>query len=489
MTSPDKKPEKYYSSLSDHKRHGKNLIPPLLQIPNLELTSWTNFRLPEMLWAVLIISHNERDMALCHFRNVVDYLTNFSDADQPQDLTLTALSKIRPEILEGLLVDLCHDDDVNLSLSPLTFFPNLPGRKIWVKNLHDCKSSIKWDLLRIAVAKCYDHQSQESTDCRWSRVLYQAVRGKMHFAPHLQHHMDEYLNYPHFGDMRAVRPSIRAAEGAMDGLQKNMGNETNDWINHFWQTCLINTPCEKLEFQMEQNEEYQMVSIDMLDELFSQLITHCNKTRMNSEVNPKFDTTFGISLYTLQIFREIMNNQMNNTIIGRMALRSIVECFITLRYLCKNDNPDLWSAYRKYGSGQVKLALLKFDEIGESPYFVDPNRLKLNMTYDRSEEFVPIKLGNWENTPLRDMSEKSGTKKEYDLYYPITSGFVHGMWEAINEATYEYCDNPLHRFHRIPIKDSPQLNSIIPDAIILTNKILDDLDKMYPQFPYRLENK
>ncbi len=487
MAAPANKREKQYSPLSAHKRYRKNLIPPFLQIPNLELTSWTNFRLPEMLWAALIISHNERDTALIHFRNVVDCLTDFSDNDQPQDLTLTALSKIQPHILEGIVGALCSDDDVNLSLSPLTLFPNLPGGNIWIENLYEQLSSTKWDLLRAAIVKCYDHQSQESTDCRWLRLLFQTVRGKMHFAPHLQHNMDEYLDYPYYGDMRKVRPSIRAAEGVLDKLY-GTGIETNIWIKQFWQTCLINSPCEKLVLSMEQKRTCNSININKIDEIILQLKEHCNKNRLDSAINPRFDTIFGISLYLLQIFREIVKNQMQNTILGRTALRSIVECFITLRYLCKNDNPDLWLAYRNYGSGQVKLALLKFDEIGECPNFVNQSTLKLNINYDRGEEFLPINLGNWEQTSLRDMSEKSGTKKEYDLYYTITSGFVHGMWEAINEATFEYCGNPLHRFHRIPITGCPQLNDVIPDATILINKILEDVDKQYPQFPYRLRS-
>jgi hypothetical protein len=310
----------------------------------------------------------------------------------------------------------------------------------------------------------------------------------MHFPQHLIHLSEELLRYPHHGDMRAVRPTIRSMEGAIDDLQ-NIGANPNNWTEHFWQTCLLNTPCEKVELLMEQKETCTSINIDKIDSLILQLNEHCNKNRLDSAINPKFDTTFGISLYSLQIFREIVKNQMQNTILGRTALRSIVECFITLRYLRKNDNPDLWLAYRNYGSGQVKLALLKFDEIGECPNFVDQGKLKLNINYDRGEEFLSINLGNWEKTSLRDMSEKSGTKKEYDLYYTITSGFVHGMWEAVNEATFEYCGNPLHRFHRIPINSSPQLNDIIPDAINLINKILGDVDRLYPQFPYRVETK
>jgi hypothetical protein len=220
--------------------------------------------------------------------------------------------------------------------------------------------------------------------------------------------------------------------------------------------------------------------------VITKLIDHCNVKRSDTSIDPKFDTTFGLSLYSLRIFREIIKNNMNRSIHGRITLRTIVECFITLKYLNTNHNHELWSAYRAYGIGQTKLALLKFDEIGEIPSFIDLNRLRYNMTFDRAEEFIPINLGNWEKTSLREMSEKSKTKKEYDTYYTITSGFVHGMWEAVDEASYEYCRNPLHRFHRIPLTETPQFNDISQDAIILINKILEEVDKIYPEFSHRL---
>ena len=63
MSNDKKEERRNESKLSDHKQFKKELKPPLLQI-NLTPSSWVDKRLPEMLWAVLVIGNIERKIAL-----------------------------------------------------------------------------------------------------------------------------------------------------------------------------------------------------------------------------------------------------------------------------------------------------------------------------------------------------------------------------------------------------------------------------------------
>lgn len=48
--------------------------------------------------------------------------------------------------------------------------------------------------------------------------------------------------HPNYGDMRSVRPMIRASEiGFSDEFE-----DGRDWANKFWQQCLFDTPCHPL---------------------------------------------------------------------------------------------------------------------------------------------------------------------------------------------------------------------------------------------------
>ncbi len=65
-----KKAFRLTSSLRQHKQVGKSLIPPMLTIPGVTPQSWTNDRLPQMLWACLVISILPRRDALAVFREI-----------------------------------------------------------------------------------------------------------------------------------------------------------------------------------------------------------------------------------------------------------------------------------------------------------------------------------------------------------------------------------------------------------------------------------
>ena len=91
--SKSKRKERSYSAVDEHRREGKKLIPPLLNLPNLKPASWINDRLPEVLWAAILISHLPRELALAHFRRVADFARNLATEGQqaPGDLTHSGL--------------------------------------------------------------------------------------------------------------------------------------------------------------------------------------------------------------------------------------------------------------------------------------------------------------------------------------------------------------------------------------------------------------
>ena len=103
-----------------------------------------------------------------------------------------------------------------------------------------------------------------------------------------------------------------------------------------------------------------------------------------------------------------------------------------------------------------------------------------------NEEFLDINLGHWGKMNLRKMAEQSKTKTLYDDYYALTSSYLHGHWGAIRDSCYATCANLLHRLHRIPQNNYRQLSDILYDACIITNKILDSLDFLYPSFVKRI---
>jgi hypothetical protein len=167
-------------------------------------------------------------------------------------------------------------------------------------------------------------------------------------------------------------------------------------------------------------------------------------------------------------------------VVGRLALRSVVELNITLRYLAKKDNDDLWKSYRVYGAGQAKLTFLKVQEQqGELPKFIDEDALYAIANEDVWQEFLNIDIGHWAKANLRQLAIESDSKETYDKYYDWTSTFAHGHWGAVRDTNFVTCHNPLHRLHRIPRIVHRNLNSVEGDIAELIDDMLTVLEDLF----------
>jgi hypothetical protein len=220
-----KKPKKNETSLSDHRRLKKELRPPLADIDATH-TSWLNDRMPDMLWAVLAVGTWERNRALTFFRHVITFVAEHPDAS---DITLTGIGALPVDIRHAVIDHMCRwDAAVPTLLRPLLLFPELPGMSEWQNCLDATAAPVDWNRLAGSLPRVFDHQSQEATDCRWVKFLCQVVAGKVHFPIEMRAEVEELRLYPHRGDMRSVRPMIRAAEMAFDATSKR------SWPDYFW---------------------------------------------------------------------------------------------------------------------------------------------------------------------------------------------------------------------------------------------------------------
>jgi hypothetical protein len=482
MSRKRRRKRETHSTIKQHRRHKKTLTPPLATVPKLHSSSWLNDWLPEMLWTALIIAGLPRQNALETFRRVADFVSQFPDEDFIYDITHTGLSRIDAEILKELLEIITATDAHRVVLSPLLLLRELPARETWVEALDASASDASWRGLMQAVALTLDHQSQEATECRWVRVICLMSTGKAVVPPEF---VKEIAYYPNYGDMRKVRPSIRAMEMAFRDIEE----EEREWADKFWAQCLSETPCFPLKFDSSIATPAIGTTIDHVQQVYGLLVKHNIQTRKTSGIDPRHDTVLGIGLFCLSILKELLRIGASQSITARMGLRTIVECLISLAYLIHKDDSELWKSYRAFGAGQAKLAYLKLEEMGEELSFVNVETLERLANEDVWEEFLPIELGHWGKLDTRKLSEVAGVKDEYDRFYGWTSTFAHGHWGAIRETVYDTCGNPLHRLHRIPRESARSLLDVLPDACSCVDRILELISSCYPEFPHRVTLK
>ena len=479
-----KKQQKKYSTIKDHKHQGKKLISTLGQIPNLHPSSWMNERLPDMLWAILLIKFLHREHALNVFRRVIKYIDSLPKGEKFGDITHTGLSKLPSEQLDDVLLLITSGREQKQALACLLLLEELPAREAWTKTLDVDGNNSDWEPLMIAVARTLDHQSQESTDCRWLRLMCALIGYELILPPE---EINGLIYYPDHGDLREVRPTIRSLEMICEKEgQDKINVERLEWAGKFWDECLVKTQCILSRSNFIEAEISAGTTEERLQEVWDFLIKHTCNTQATSGVNAQHDTVFGMGLYCLGLLKELLRVGSCNSISARTTLRTIAECYITLAYLAKKDDAELWQSYRVYGAGQAKLAFLKLDESVDEPSYVDVQTLEELANEDMWQEFLNIDLGHWDNTNLRKMSMEADVKDVYDQFYDWTSTFAHGHWGAIRDTVFETCINPLHRLHRIPRQSTRTLPDVVPDACQLVDKVLEVVSQLYPDFPYRV---
>ena len=297
-------------------------------------------------------------MALDIFRHASLHALKLRDS-LSGEITHSGVAAMPIEASHPLLQTICKDDYARKFLSSLTLLDDLPGKKLWMEFLTGSEDQASWDVLAKATAFTMDHQSQESTDCRWLKILFTSLKGQLHFpaASSGSEMVEEIRNYPNHGDMRKVRPLIRATEGAL-----HLTSDHSDWSNRFWVQCLRDTGCSPLPVTAE-NQLLAATSLERLASVYDALVAHANKTRSTSDVDPRHDMVFGTGLFALTVLRELLQIGVGQTVLGRTALRTLLESLVSLSYLAFKDSRELWKSFRVYGAGQAKLAFLKLDAV------------------------------------------------------------------------------------------------------------------------------
>ncbi len=423
------------SPLESHPQAGKTLKNPFSIIPRpLVPRSWINECIPNILWACILASELEREHYLRLFRTVVfntrERLTNYDDVF----ITHNHLTRLSVDDFDIVFKDILDDQAAAKVLRSLLLVTSLPDLSHWERRLEKPEQS-HWSTLAHAVAASFDHQSQKATDIRWLKLIHMAVIGRVQFGGGQSGIIEELRLYPSHGDMRAVRPTIRSMELAFRSFE--FGEEGNLKLppshqERFWEDMHSLTVCIPHDDRAPPIVGPKCLTRQLLD-LGQNLAKHFHDTIQHTSIDARHDFSFGLVFYAIHLLTEACVTYSHSTALGRQALRAIVECLITLSYLAKKDNPELWLKHRDYGAGQAKLSFLKNLRADAVPRFVDLKRLELLANEDKWLEFQDINLGAWSDINLRSMATEAGVKELYDSYFDLCSAYTHGHWGGLRD--------------------------------------------------------
>lgn len=467
------------SDLKSHKFTKGLVITPMNNIQNMEPVSWTNDRLPEYIWLGLIIMNFDRTKGIEKAGKILKEIAQINKLIiKPKLSSIFSLPETEQEKIYKII---CKEIDPKC-LAPLTVIYRNSSYPVFNKyfNLSDIFISTRINVLSDAIKLYYDHQSYEATDLRYVVISMMIFQEKLSF--HQGSEIPEALvNYPYTDHddekMRLYRPCIRVTE--MTDFE-NLSDK--DFTNNFWKEIGMKTNCNIVAIELK-NIGIEMNYKEYISSIQERIYYLLHEHKEQSIYDDKFSVLIGSFTYALKIFNEVITKELSDCILGRHALRTIIETYINIKYLLKieSEHPNIWEEYKLYGVGKYKLPLLKAREtqINDKSHFIEP---LVNVIVNEIfwEEFINIDLRYFDKKGIRERFEIVDERDLYDIFYDYDTNFVHGFWGAIRESSMLHCDNATHQYHTVPdISFEQKLADINHDIYSIIEKFSNLIDELY----------
>lgn len=466
------------SKLSEHSfKKGKFTTPLNAIMSNVsDDKSWTYSRMPEYFWIALIFEQYGRKIGLEKLYKIICDLHRL--APNMHVPRMSEILLLEPEIQREFYSCILNIIDKK-TLAPLTLFLTLSKYPEFANSFYTKELDVTDRINRITktMKPIMGHQTKDATDIRFVVLYFECMSGKLKMRDEDAERLLKYPKLEHDNEeMRMIRPFVRSLE-----LMCLKFEESNmEYLNCFWECVSEMTECElmcikfpKEERKMNEYMEYVYEIFDYWVDLFKETIPLDDKTQV----------LLGIGTYSYRRLKEIYNHDLFNSIAGRSCVRVLIENYIMMKYLVKNESlhENIWKGYQFYGIGQYKLVLARYRESGEKrETHFDEKYIEALVNEFVIEESVDMDTRYFDNTNIRIKAESVDEKKLYGLYYDYDSAYEHGLWGAIRESSMLKCNNPAHQYHCVPdIDDSNVLKTVLPDCVYVMNKTIEFLKNIY----------
>lgn len=466
--------------MSDHVFKKGKFITPINNIPqSQELEdekSWTYGRLPEYLWIGLVLKYYGREEGLRKTYSIISALHKLAP-----ELSTARMSQILrlDESVQKQFFDYIVDVGAKEALVPLTIIITASISPCFAESFYSPKFSIeeRCEILTQTMSDIMGHQSDEATDIRFVALYFNLLFGKLHLQ---KEQIDLLVAYPtskHTDEiMHMARPTVRSLEMMILTFEKT----DSEYLKRFWRCLSEMTECSLFTIRFPEEKREITEYMEKVYDVFSYL------TDLYTTANPlddKMKVLLGIATYSYKRLKEAYEHQLFNSISGRSCVRVLIEDYIMMKYLVKNesDHDNIWRDYELYGMGLYKLVLSRhreYNDLTESHF--DTKYVEALINEFIGEEFIDMDTKYFDKQNIRLKADSVNEKNLYGLYYDYDSSFEHGLWGAIRESSLIKCNNPAHKYHCVPdIDDETILKSVMPDCIMVMNKTIAFLHDIY----------
>ena len=432
--------------------------------------------MPEYIWIGLILKYYGREEGLkksyCIISTLHKLVSNLYTARLSQILKLDA--DIQKKFYEYIICIGAKE-----ALAPLTIFLTASKAPVFAEYFYCSDQSVedRFGALIQAMREIINHQSNKATDVRFVALYFNFLSGKVHL---LKEQLDLLTIYPtsqHTDEiMRMARPSVRSLEMMILTFEK----VDSAYLSEFWRCVSEMTNCSIFAIEFPEEKRNITAYMEKLHEVFVYL------SKLFITTNPldeKISVLLGLATYSYKRLKEIYEHQLFNSISGRSCVRVLIEDYIMMKYLVKNEasHDNIWRDYQLYGVGLYKLVLARHREnnISDESHF-DEKYVEALVNEFNNEEFIDMDTKYFDKQNIRLKAESVDEKNLYGLYYDYDSSFEHGLWGAIRESSLLKCNNPAHKYHCVPdIENQTRLKTVLPDCVMIMNKTISFLNELY----------
>ncbi|KTC84338.1 hypothetical protein [Legionella cincinnatiensis] len=230
--------------LSDHKKIGKKLIPPFLQMPNVEQISFAETVLPSLIWlSAIFIRHPDNEAVrksldflkkctdILKEPNALVFMNNFEQLNNEQKLKI--MTELDEDLVCFLRENLIHQH-VLLTQYPLSFlFNNYTG---------NCDKNKAILMLREDVAALLNRRSLIATKVQTTAFVSMCTSGKLKLSSSINMpDLNSIFIDPDSDDSKKVASMMRASMNINAGFKDEAGD--NSWAEHFWHEAFLLEEC------------------------------------------------------------------------------------------------------------------------------------------------------------------------------------------------------------------------------------------------------
>jgi Family of unknown function (DUF5677) len=460
-----------HTPLSQHRKHGSILSPPLANIP-IKPSMWDRDLLPEFLWIASLRELTSLDHLYQPFYLLMDAVDEYwEEPDPPAIGMLSDLGRLAPHkvaFLEkhGDLVKEMFEDPFG---EILALYPECPAAWLISPDVlsksSDPVDDSQLSLLRRLVCDLLDPRGELATAVRLAALGRILKSGRFHFP------MDSPVasllpRYPGecTADERAVVESLgRAAMGAW--LSATAEQRSNDWAMYFWRHNYRLAQCRPRLLPVVGSRPARPDDLNRLQNLVANNATAARTyiDRLAQRIAydlyepEREEVLHGLFARCVRLYLILCDNPtLWARDIAGILLRCLVETAITFCYLASKGTDD---DFREHGEAQKKLLMLHLQDSHPEAISLEGRSAGdiSNELGGFPAELLQIELGHWSTHDVRKLAKDVGLEEYYRLVFTPTSADVHGTWASLKDSNLSVCGEVLHRFHRLPSYAEPPL--------------------------------